>query len=163
MVSAKARLEVRRWARVNTEVNTEEVSSARTRHNRRGSHREAVAALATARGQDRPTRARPHPQAKAVHLVTTAVVRLVRTLAHGLHLSGVGSCDATGSNRTGDGPRRQLRPRTPGPDPRLPPPTRGSPCPPAPARPRKVGASIRRAVRPWTCGTSRHRFDRSTV
>ena len=43
---------------------------------------DALAALATARGQDRPAGAGPHPQAEAVHLVAAAVVGLVRTLAH---------------------------------------------------------------------------------
>jgi hypothetical protein len=46
------------------------------------SDREALAALATTRGQDRPARAGAHAQPESVHLVAAAVVRLVRTLGH---------------------------------------------------------------------------------
>jgi hypothetical protein len=46
---------------------------------------EAVATLATAGRQDRAAGAGAHPQAEAVGLVPTAVVRLERTLAHGIH------------------------------------------------------------------------------
>jgi hypothetical protein len=45
---------------------------------------EPVAALAAARGQDRATGTGPHPEAEAVRLVATTVVRLERALAHGL-------------------------------------------------------------------------------
>jgi len=48
----------------------------------RGSDREALAALAASSGQDRAARAGAHAQPEPVRLVTAAVVRLVRTLAH---------------------------------------------------------------------------------
>ena len=52
---------------------------------------EAVAALAAAGGQDGAAGAGAHPQAEAVGLVPTAVVRLERTLAHGFTpLEGLG-------------------------------------------------------------------------
>ena len=50
---------------------------------RAGSDSQALAALAATRGQDGAAGAGAHAQAEAVHLVATAVVRLVRTLAHG--------------------------------------------------------------------------------
>jgi hypothetical protein len=53
------------------------------RSSRASSHCQALAALAAARGQDRASGAGAHAQPESVHLVTTAVVRLVRTLAHG--------------------------------------------------------------------------------
>lgn len=43
---------------------------------------ELGATLAAARSEDRATRACAHPQTEAVHLGTTAVVRLERTLRH---------------------------------------------------------------------------------
>ena len=49
---------------------------------RAGSDRQALAALAAARGQDGAPGAGAHAQPEAVHLVAPAVVRLVRTLAH---------------------------------------------------------------------------------
>jgi hypothetical protein len=56
----------------------------------RGSDREALAALATARRQDRASRAGAHAQPEPVRLVTAAVVRLVRTLAHDFFSDGQG-------------------------------------------------------------------------
>jgi hypothetical protein len=56
----------------------------------RGSDREALAALAATRGQDRPARAGAHAQPEPVRLVTAAVVRLVRTLAHDFSPIGQG-------------------------------------------------------------------------
>ena len=52
---------------------------------------EAVAALATARGQDRATRTGAHAQSETVGLVTTTVVRLEGALAQGnsLHSRGL--------------------------------------------------------------------------
>jgi hypothetical protein len=47
-----------------------------------GSGSQAIAALAAARRQHGATGAGPHPEAEAVRLVTTPVVRLERTLAH---------------------------------------------------------------------------------
>ena len=44
---------------------------------------ELLATLATARRNDRAARAGPHPQAEAMLAVPAAIVRLVRTLAHG--------------------------------------------------------------------------------
>src|SRR3954451_35088 len=55
----------------------------------RRSDREPVAALATPGRQDRPAGAGAHPQAEAVRLVATTVVRLERTLAHGDFSEGV--------------------------------------------------------------------------
>ena len=46
------------------------------------SGRQAGAALATARRDDRATRTRPHTQPEAVGLRTTTVVRLEGALAH---------------------------------------------------------------------------------
>ena len=63
-------------------------SMSRGQHERRPAGRawpsdgEALAALAAARGEDRPAGAGAHAQAEAVRLVTATVVRLVRTLAH---------------------------------------------------------------------------------
>src|SRR3954447_14181911 len=47
------------------------------------SDRKLVATLATARGEDAAPGAGAHPQAEAMRLVTAAVVRLERALAHG--------------------------------------------------------------------------------
>ena len=55
-----------------------------------GSGGEAVAALAPARGQDGAPGTGAHPQAEAVRLVTTPVVRLERTLAHEVSAHGRG-------------------------------------------------------------------------
>ncbi len=55
---------------------------SRRQHSDRPSGGELGAALAASRGEDRPARAAPHPQAEAVGLGPTAGVRLERTLAH---------------------------------------------------------------------------------
>lgn len=47
------------------------------------SGRELGAALATARGEDRPAGTSPHPEAEAVGAAATPIARLERTLAHG--------------------------------------------------------------------------------
>ncbi len=60
------------------------------------SGRQLRASLAATAGQDGATGARPHAQAEAVLAGTTAVVRLVRTLAHEWFLTqGVESSQAT--------------------------------------------------------------------
>jgi hypothetical protein len=56
----------------------------------RGSDRQAVAPLAATAGEDRAACAGAHAETEAVGLVTAAVVRLERTLAHELVLSGSG-------------------------------------------------------------------------
>jgi hypothetical protein len=50
------------------------------------SGRQGFATLAPASGEDRTTRAGPHPQPEAVHLGAPAVVRLEGALAHGSYL-----------------------------------------------------------------------------
>ena len=47
------------------------------------SDRQALATLTATRGQDRPSRTGAHAQSETVDLVAAAVIRLVRTLAHG--------------------------------------------------------------------------------
>ena len=64
---------------------------------------EAVAALATARGQDRATRTGAHAQSETVGLVTTTVVRLEGALAHG------SSLHSRGLLKTGPRPGRRAR------------------------------------------------------
>ena len=56
-------------------------ADARTRG---GSDSQALATLAPTRRQDRTAGTRPHAQTEAVHLVATAVVQLISTLAHGI-------------------------------------------------------------------------------
>src|SRR4051794_36090879 len=106
--------EVSRWWRSST-------GSARPR-----SDRELAATLATARGQDGAAGAGTHPQAKAMGLVPTAVVRLERALAHGFvsgvcdGVRGLGvkgcvgwhrpSAESTLDLREGAGPRSEPRP-----------------------------------------------------
>ena len=57
------------------------------------SDRDALAALAAPRVQDRATGAGAHPETETVHLVTAAVVGLVRALAHDGSLSSGESLD----------------------------------------------------------------------
>ncbi len=57
-------------------------NAAPARTAERPSDGQALAALAAARGEDGATRTGAHAQAETVDLVTTTVVRLVRTLAH---------------------------------------------------------------------------------
>ena len=57
------------------------------------SDRDALAALAAARAQDRAAGAGAHAETETVHLVTAAVVGLVRALAHDGSLSSGGSLD----------------------------------------------------------------------
>jgi hypothetical protein len=89
---------------------------------------EAVATLATAGRQDGAAGAGAHPQAEAMGLVPTAVVRLERALAHGIH-------STRGAGLKG--------------------PISGWPCGPlwstSTAHQRPCGLS-------WTCGTGRRRF-----
>ena len=112
----------------------------------RPSDGELAATLAAARGQDRAAGAGAHPQAEAVHLVTAAVVRLVRTLAHEEISETVRVCEVWGRAR-GVGWHR---------------PSAGAILVAPPDDP--AGAGLLRGVGgAWTCGTGRHRFDRPTV
>jgi hypothetical protein len=60
---------------------------------------QALAALAATARQDRAPGTGPHAEAEAVHLVTAAVVRLVRTLAHGYFSEGFEGCPLRGRIR----------------------------------------------------------------
>ena len=83
--STRVRLPARCPARMQRRNDSPEVSRAAAGNTVAGptsSDGELVAALATARREDRAARAGTHPQAETVHLVAAAVVRLVRTLGH---------------------------------------------------------------------------------
>jgi len=119
----------------------------RLRVNARGerSGGQTVATLATARRQDGAAGAGTHPQTETVRLVTAAVVRLERTLAHGLDLRFRGverDIDLEPGLTAGAGQPVRLAP---------------------PAHGLSAVHPEMSDEAPWTCGTGRHRFDRPTV
>src|SRR3954451_14768158 len=93
------RVPARRPRRVAVE-NSADVVSRWERSSTGGAHhrsdRKLVATLATARGEDAAAGAGAHPQAEAMRLVTAAVVRLERALAHGRVSECVRWCKVSG-------------------------------------------------------------------
>ena len=105
----------------------------------RNSDGQALAALGATVRQDCAAGTGPHAQTEAVHLVTTTVVRLVSTLAHG--------CFSDARSGWADTvhwwPRRRLG---------------GGSLSAGTAHPRSTpGETDSLMGRPWTCGTGRHR------
>lgn len=106
---------------------------------------EVVPALTATSGQDRATRTGPHPETETVHLVTTTVVRLVRTLAHEYLHALCRGVPVLG--RVRDRVARQRSRQSSG-------RTTGT------ARPRD---SHKNVAWSWTCGTGRTGLDLPTV